>query len=793
MDTPHRTGFGLWIAALAFALATTLACAEPAPLALEAQVNGVWTRVLRIERRHVIGEGAAGAVEIPATAPLRLTGDPAENTEAFDSATTFDLLAFPAPSGSGKPPRWKARAIRLCAKTLIGPRGRWQPANPEQAILVCVWPTATGPAIVRGFPLQNHGNGEFAFDGFSLDLDPAAVAGNPCFLLFENGRPLPSQVAPEQREGVRLGTLAALGRDAEVAAALRQAGAIPATPKDEPNLLHRCAQAGAADSVATLLTLGASTKTRTTNDDSALHLAARCHRAAVVTKLLAGGASTESTNNEENTPLHLAATNCAPEVCRLLIEAKASLSAYNRYRQPPALLAAISGCTPAVELMVAHGGKFDFAANGENRTLVAQAALGQRELVGILLAQKAKPDFFWREQSPLLGAAREGHAEIIGDLLAAKADPNLANKDGVTPLLAAASRGHAAATGLLLAAGARPEGSRARGVVTPLVAACYAGSPQTVKALLAAGADPAAEFPWHGAMYRPLSIAVCSGSPETVGLLLAAGARANPASPLFDADLTQALAMDADTFVAAALREGMAPDFHTAAGWSALQIASLSRAERSAALLKAAGAIESPQANGPQIVPSAQLEKKPALVELCPVIDPRDPEESDFREEVVVVDAVIGSDGRPAFARASCQDCRLSQSAVRTVLNSRFAPALKSGVAVPSLVRIPVQFCDSSEVTFDTNRVDVRASPLSQPAPRYPDELKRKGVNGSATVWFVVAADGSIRDVKVVNTTHPAFGASCIAAVKQWRFKPAMIDGRPVACRMQQAFPFMVR
>ncbi len=793
MDTPHRSGFGFWITALALALATTLARAEPAPLALEAEVNGVWTRILRTEQRRVIGAGAAGEVEIPATAPLRLAGDPAENPGFIDTATTFDLVAFPAPSDSGKPPRWKARNIRLCAKSLVGPAGRWQPTNPEQAILVCLWPTATGPTIVRAFPLQNRGKGVFAFDHTNLDLYPAAVTGNPCFLLVEDGRALPIQVASDQSEGVRLGTLAALGRDAEVAAALRSTGAIPVTPKDEPNLLHRCAQAGASEAVAALLELGANTKTRTANDDSALHLAAGCHRTAVVAKLLAGGASTAALNAEENTPLHLAANNCAADVCRLLIEAKAQLDGANRYRQNPALLAILSGCTPAVELMLARGAKFDFAPDGENRTLVAKAALGQRELVRILLARKAKPDFFWREQTALLSAAREGHEEIIRDLLAAKADPNLANKAGATPLLAAASRGHAAAAGLLLTAGARPEGSRTKGMITPLVAACYSGSAPTVKTLLAAGAEPSAEFAWQGALYRPLSFAVCSGSTESVDLLLAAGARANPASPLFDADLTQALAMDADTFVAAALREGMPPGHRTPGGWSALQIASLSKAARSEALLRAAGAVDTPQPADTQIVPSAQLEKKPSLFELCPVIDPRDPDESDFKGEVVVVAAVIGSDGRPAFARATCEDCRLSQSAVRTVLNSRFNPAFKDGVAVPTLVRIPVQFNDRSELTFDSYRVDVQVSPISRVAPRYPEELKRKGVNGSAIVEFVVASDGAIRNVKVVDATHPAFGVAAIAAVKQWQFKPAMVENRPVACRVQQAFPFMVR
>lgn len=130
---------------------------------------------------------------------------------------------------------------------------------------------------------------------------------------------------------------------------------------------------------------------------------------------------------------------------------------------------------------------------------------------------------------------------------------------------------------------------------------------------------------------------------------------------------------------------------------------------------------------------------------------------------------------------------------MRTILNSRFSPAFKDGVAVPSFVRIPVQFCSSSELTFDTNRVDVQPNPISRLPALFPQILLAKGVSGDAVVQFVVAADGSVRDVTVVHTTHPAFGVAAVSAVKQWRFKPAMIDNRPVACRVQQEFPFVFR
>lgn len=79
---------------------------------------------------------------------------------------------------------------------------------------------------------------------------------------------------------------------------------------------------------------------------------------------------------------------------------------------------------------------------------------------------------------------------------------------------------------------------------------------------------------------------------------------------------------------------------------------------------------------------------------------------------------------------------------------------------------------------------------LAVQQPQYPTELSAERIPGKATVAFVIAADGSIQEVKVVDSTHPAFAAAAIAAVKQWRCQPASKDGRPVAARMQVPIHF---
>jgi TonB family protein len=44
----------------------------------------------------------------------------------------------------------------------------------------------------------------------------------------------------------------------------------------------------------------------------------------------------------------------------------------------------------------------------------------------------------------------------------------------------------------------------------------------------------------------------------------------------------------------------------------------------------------------------------------------------------------------------------------------------------------------------------------------------------------LVLVDGSVGKVKVVRSTNRGFEPSAMQAVRQWRFKPAVLEGRAV-------------
>jgi periplasmic protein TonB len=76
--------------------------------------------------------------------------------------------------------------------------------------------------------------------------------------------------------------------------------------------------------------------------------------------------------------------------------------------------------------------------------------------------------------------------------------------------------------------------------------------------------------------------------------------------------------------------------------------------------------------------------------------------------------------------------------------------------------------------------------------PDYPSEAKSLGIEGVVIVRYVIAEDGSVRDVKALKGP-PELQVSCIEAVKTWRFQPIIIDGSPQAVVRMARFPFRIR
>jgi TonB family protein len=61
---------------------------------------------------------------------------------------------------------------------------------------------------------------------------------------------------------------------------------------------------------------------------------------------------------------------------------------------------------------------------------------------------------------------------------------------------------------------------------------------------------------------------------------------------------------------------------------------------------------------------------------------------------------------------------------------------------------------------------------ISNPAPVYPETARNLRIRGAVKVQVLIAADGHVKDVKVIGG-HPLFVDSVQEALKSWKYAPA--------------------
>lgn len=90
---------------------------------------------------------------------------------------------------------------------------------------------------------------------------------------------------------------------------------------------------------------------------------------------------------------------------------------------------------------------------------------------------------------------------------------------------------------------------------------------------------------------------------------------------------------------------------------------------------------------------------------------------------------------------------------------------------------------------YEEAEVDVQPHLLNPEAladTRYhlPAVLRYARASGRVVTSFVVGADGRTDDVRVVKASHPELHDPALRVLQGLRFKPGMVDGRPVAVRV---------
>lgn len=74
-------------------------------------------------------------------------------------------------------------------------------------------------------------------------------------------------------------------------------------------------------------------------------------------------------------------------------------------------------------------------------------------------------------------------------------------------------------------------------------------------------------------------------------------------------------------------------------------------------------------------------------------------------------------------------------------------------------------------------RIGSGLSAISKVNPVYPPIMERARLEGTVVLDAIIRRDGSVGDIRVLQSTSPAFEQAAIAAVSQWRYTPLPYEG----------------
>jgi TonB family protein len=178
---------------------------------------------------------------------------------------------------------------------------------------------------------------------------------------------------------------------------------------------------------------------------------------------------------------------------------------------------------------------------------------------------------------------------------------------------------------------------------------------------------------------------------------------------------------------------------------------------------------------------------------------------------------LVAPDGTPAkvkciFRNESVYDA----GAIAAIQKSTFAPGMLGDKAVPVLVHVRVPFFHlKPALPAIQQRYALRAAGSEQAPGRGPgmglnrmpngiirpklihsveaefsDEARRRRIEGTVLVSFTVSEQGLPIDMRIVKSVGYGLDEQALQAVNQYRFEPALQDGKPVPAPMSVEVSF---
>jgi TonB family protein len=132
----------------------------------------------------------------------------------------------------------------------------------------------------------------------------------------------------------------------------------------------------------------------------------------------------------------------------------------------------------------------------------------------------------------------------------------------------------------------------------------------------------------------------------------------------------------------------------------------------------------------------------------------------------------------------------LDDAAISAVRQWKYSPTFLNGKPVPVMATVTILFNLPSVgpvtpllVKRDSIRIDDDAKGpnlIRKVEPIYPELAKKARVQGKVTLQITVDQEGNVTDASVIKG-HPLLDDAAINAVRQWKYSPTFLNGKPIS------------
>jgi len=111
--------------------------------------------------------------------------------------------------------------------------------------------------------------------------------------------------------------------------------------------------------------------------------------------------------------------------------------------------------------------------------------------------------------------------------------------------------------------------------------------------------------------------------------------------------------------------------------------------------------------------------------------------------------------------------------------------ALFGGESIPA----PSTYSQNERETLTVQAKDAEQNLVKKVAPVYPPLPRQARIQGIVKIEVLISKTGTVDSYKVLNG-HPLLVQAAINAVKQWQYKPFLVDDQPVTASTVVEVPF---